>query len=463
MKKQRFVYLLSGLMIFALVGFADNSEAIQIQDLIVVASNSNSASGASGGTDVPMGQGSDQVSLLPEDSEVAEDAYESEYGGYFHPYLNIQGEFTDNLYNLNDNKTDSFITRVSPGIWFALPRKKVIPITITPHNTSAGGLQYQLKDRESTDRYVAYALAGVDLKYYTEDSDLNDTDGVGEGLLRYNFRGGLSLQALDRYSKGEDIFGAETAIRRLRGRFDSNLFMATVDWEITEKLRFKFDYSNFYLNYDEQVWNFKNRSDNAGDLYGFFQFSEKTSVFLEYKYIDVAYDVASLSDNTQNLLYGGISWDTTDKLTLLFKVGYQDKAFDNEVYEDYDGLALDFQTTYRYSEKTNMEFSFYYVNEESDSTFASDKNVFGLNFGYNQKFSEKLSGTVFFQFENAEYNQTVDNTREDMTVFFRPGVQYLFREWLRGEVAYIYDQRDSNGEIYDYKTNTFLVNLSLAM
>ncbi len=111
-----------------------------------------------------MGQSSEGgVFLLPEqNSSAVEDLFGAE-GGSFHPYLSLEEGYTDNLFNVDSNKSGSSLSRVSPGIWFTLPRKKIIPVIITPHNASPGGLQLQIGDYEGTDRYELYALAGADL------------------------------------------------------------------------------------------------------------------------------------------------------------------------------------------------------------------------------------------------------------------------------------------------------------
>jgi hypothetical protein len=185
--------------------------------------------------DMPMGQDAGgEDSLLPEGSEADDSDLFGMRGGYVHPYITFAGEYTDNLYNFKENKTSNFLTRISPGIWFSLPRTKQIPITIAPHNTSPGGLQLQIKDYEGTDRYQAYALGGLDFNAYSEDSDLNDTDARLEGLYRYNMRGGLSLQVLDRFTYGQDRFEIGSANRRNLRRYTSNLFMGTADYNITE-------------------------------------------------------------------------------------------------------------------------------------------------------------------------------------------------------------------------------------
>ncbi len=419
---------------------------------------------ASGKQPEVLGQDKQQDSLLPEESTAVttRNLFGLE-GGYFHPYLNLYEEYTDNTYNTRTDKIDGLLTRISPGVWFALPRKKVIPISIVPHNTSPGGLRNQLKERDSTDRYTSYALLGADFKIYSEDSDLNDTDVVAEGLFRYNFRGGLSLQILDRYTMAEDTFGFETLERPTqRPRFDSNFLMASAEWEPTAKLRFKLDYSNFLLEYEEDFDEFKNRIDNGVDVYAYYIYSIKTSFFFQYKFIDVAYDVATENDSDQHFYFGGVKWDTTEKLSLLFKAGLQDREFDNSEFESVNELALDLQITYRFTEKTVMDLSVYRANEETDSTVASDRSVWGVTFNYNQKFTEKISASLNVRFEDAEYSQLIEEERDEQTIRVRPAAQYLFKEWLRAEVAYEYEEVFSTQEIFEYRTNTAMFGINLA-
>ncbi len=452
----------------------DNAQAIQINKLTVVAANEvqpavAATSPATVGQDMPMGQSAEgQPSLLPENAGVVNDknVFGLE-GGYVHPYIHLTGSWTDNLYNLDTVKTSNFLTTVSPGIWFSLPRKKEIPIAIAPHNSSPGGLQQQLKEAEGTDRYIAYALGGLDFKNYSESSDLNTTDGILEGLFRYNMRGGLSLQILDRFTRGEDRFDIGSVPVVNQSKYKSNIVMATADWQMTEKVRAKLDYSNFSLNYDEAVDAFKVRNDNTLNLYGYYDYSVKTSFFLEGQYIDVSYDTATENDNKQKYIFGGIDWKTTEKLSLMAKAGVQKKSFDNsgtgDIRGDYSGLAMDLQTGYKFSEKTQFSLDVYRTNEETDSTLASGKTVLGAKLGYQQKFTDKLSATLGITYEDADYNQLVDQSRDDKRFAVSPAVQYLFREWLKAELSYTFEKRDSTDDLFDYQTNTIFADLAFTM
>lgn len=462
MKNLKWCAVLFGVVVWVFATNPCELNAMEIDDLMIVAANDVTPKPL----DAPVGQTGQETSLLPEDADIASDSdILGVKGGYFHPYLNIYGEWSDNLYNdIDGEEVDSFMTRVSPGIWFSLPRKKVIPISLSPHNSTPGGLQNQLKESGDADRFMSYALIGGDFKYYDENSNLDDFDFVAEGLLRYNFAGGLSLQLVDRYTESEDEFSYITVTRdEQRPRFDSNFLMATIDWDVTEKLSFKFDYTNFSLGYDEIEDQYKDRSDNAYDIYGKFAVSEKTTVFLQYRYVDIEYDVATVNDSTQDFYYGGINWQTTEKLSLMLKLGSQERDFEDSTKDDPSGTAIDFQVNYRYSEKTGGGLSLYKLNEETDSTEASDKDVFGVRISYAQEFTEKLTGSIDFTYEDADYSQLVEEERDEQTISIRPALQYTVQEWLRFELAYKYEDVSSTQDIEEYTTNVIMFGVNLAI
>ena len=412
------------------------------------------------------GSQSGQESLLPED-DTASEAY-GVAGGYVHPYITLAGEWTDNLFNVNADEKSNFLGTLSPGIWFALPRTKEVPISITPHNTAAGGLQYQLEEytRDEFNRFNAYLLGGLDFDFYSEDSDLNVTNGRLEGLVRYNMKNGLALQILDRYSRDTDRFDIGAVARNTQRRYYSNLLGITADWEISERLRVKANYGNFYLEYDEDADAFLNRDDNAIALYGYVNYSEKSSFFLNYEFADVAYeDLFNQKDNNQHFIYVGWDWDSTEKTALLVKLGYQKKEFaDNSVFtDDPSEFVFELQLEHDFTQKTKLLSIISRKIEETDSFIASQKTVLGLWLNLIHEFTDRLTGLVDFRFENADYDQIVAQERDDDRYFIRPAVQYVFNDWFMGEVAYSYEKRDSTADLWDYDTNTFYLLLNFAL
>ncbi len=456
--------LCSGLAAFCGLVLSGNVQAMQIDKLAVVAANDIKPA-SQDGQDVPMGQSATgQGSLLPEETGTGEGAsLFGLKGGYVHPYVTLQEAFTDNFYRVHSNTTSSSTTSISPGIWFAVPGKKEIPVAINPTNTAPGGFQSQFKDHEGTDRIQAYARAGMDLNYYSTNSDLNSTGAVLEGMVRYNMPSGLSLQLVEQYRHGEE--GFSTSVPGQQAKYNSNLMLGTVDWNMTEKFRTKLEYSNFVMDFDSG-YSFRNRVDNALDLYQYYKYSVKTAFFLEDKLVDVHYDTDSANDNTQNFIFGGIKWDTTKKLSILAKGGLQTRNFDNSGpgRKDFSGLAVDVQTEYRPTIKTKLTLDLYRMDEETDYTIASGKLVTGARFGYAQYYTNKISGSLDALYENADYAELpAQPTADQNRIFLRPAVQYHFRDWLTGEVAFEYDNRDSTYSPFSYQADTLLFNLKFAL
>ncbi|RUM40646.1 MAG: hypothetical protein DSY80_09945 [Desulfocapsa sp.] len=425
---------------------------------------------------MPMGQSANgSQSLLPEDDILTNDdeLFGTEGGGYFHPYISIAEEYTDNLFNLNTNETSSFLTTISPGIWLALPSRKDIPLSIAPNNTSAAGLQAALDDYTTFDRMNIYLLGGLAYKMYSTESGLNDFDGRLEGLFKYNLRNGLSFQVVDSFNRNQDRFDIQNSSVEDKRRYYSNLAMADADWAFTEKLRAKVEYSNFYLDYDQKDDNWLNRTDNAVSVYGFYKYSLKTSLFMQYQYVDVAYDVNSLKDSDYNYLYGGFNWITTDKTALHFKLGYQKREYKNsdvntavKEYKNGNDTTWSLQTAldYYFTEKTKLIISLNHAIEETDSYDSLDKKVLTGNIHYEQEFKENFIGMCDFRYENADYTQFLrEENRDDDRFMIRPALQYVMKDWLMAEVSYTYDMRNSTDDYFDYKTNIVSISLNGAL
>lgn len=402
---------------------------------------------------------------LPEDSVT--ETY-GPTGGYIHPYVSLVGEYTDNLFNVADNEKTNFLVRVSPGIWLSLPRTKEVPVTITPHNSAAGGLQYEMEEyaRDEFDRFNAYLLGGLNFEWYSENSDLDTITGRLEGLVRYNMKNGLSLQILDRYSRDDDKFDVGNNEERNSQRtYDSNLLGLAADWEISERLRAKVNVANFYLNYDEEPDTFLDRIDNSIGLYGYLNFTEKHAFFINYDFVDVSYDTDfQEKDNQQHFIYLGWDWNSTEKTQLLLKLGYQQKDCGDSTIctENPSEFAFELQAEHDFTRKTKLLTIVSRKMEETDSAVASGKTVLALWLQFSHEFSDFFTGLIDVRYENADYDQLIAVEREDREFFIRPSMQYNLNDWFMAELAYSYNTRDSTDDQFDFDNNTVYLFLNFA-
>lgn len=472
-----FLFLVSPLLI-------NNAESsrLTIDKMVVIAQNES----VFPVKDIPMGQGptGSSESLLPEDNTLSDsdDLFGTKGGGYVHPFLSIAGEYTDNLFNVDRDKSSNFLTTLTPGIWLAFPQTKEVPLTIAPNNSTSGGLQVALPDYQGFERFNAYLLGALNFLYYSEYSDLNDYDVNVEGYLKYNLRSGLSFQVIDHYTRSQDRFDIGNFIGtdidstneadRIKRRYYSNIAIGTISWDITEKIGLKADFSNFFLDYNEDEDKFLNRDDNALSLYGIFTYSPKTSLFLEYRYIDVSYDTETQKDNEQDFVYGGIAWVASTKTQLRFKAGYQMREYkdntintisENSPESNNDSLAFELDISYAVTEKTSTALALHHEIDETDSYAALDKKILGGVFSYKQEFFENFIGMIGFTYENAKYNQVTAPKRHDDRYIVRPALQYIFSDWLMAELAYTWEKRDSTDELYLYDSNTIAISLNSAL
>jgi len=407
-------------------------------------------------------------------------------GGLFHPYLSLTGEWTDNIYNIDRDEQSGLLTTVSPGIWFGYPRLNEIPPGLTPHNTAVGGSRFSSSGSSSFDRFQAYVLGGLDYKSYSDNADLNYTAWRMEGLFRYNMPVGMSFQIQDRLTRdrdrfdlgsftpedfsiaGGDVFLVSTP-SRIRNYY-SNLARLAVMLNISENYSLLFHYYNFYLDYDDAVNEWLNRTDNRYSLNLNYTFSPKTSFFLEYSFADVRYETDTLNNGSDNFYYGGIKWNGTAKTTLTAKGGYQVKESDAPGLEDYGTFSMEMMLSYLMTDKTKLTMGMYKALEESDSITSSGKDTVVARIRYDQNLSLRLKGNVELWYEISDYQgftgtaiEGFADNRDDKDFQVRPGVQYIFRDWLMAELAYSFENRNSTDNLFDFTTQTIFLSLNATL
>ncbi len=422
-------------------------------------------------------------------------------GGKLHPYLSIRGEYTDNLYNVNVDEKTNFLTVISPGIWFATPSTTAVPITIAPRNTASGGLRLAVQEKDSFNRFQSYFNIGWDFEMYSENVDLDATNYHAEGMLQFNLKSGLSLRVLDRYSQDQDKFDVnsytlsdvtlatdEISLSNPSNvrRYKNNAAGAALNWDVTEKITARLDYTNFLLKYDGATNEWLNRTDNSFSGYLYYNYSVKTSIFAEYRYVDAHYndghngmnpndDDVQTRDNQQNFMYGGIDWQATGKTSLMIKAGYQDKSYDAEEFSTDNTFSYEVVGKYRVTEKTSLNLSVYKALEETNTFETYGKDTTRVTLSYHQRIFNRLTAAVNFGYTHDDYAQNYSD-KEDIDIFLKflpdgreddrytikPSLQYVFRDWLMGELSYSYDTRDSSLDLYTYDSNTFMLSLHSA-
>jgi len=413
---------------------------------------------------IPVGQ---TETTLPTGQEAGIDAdIFGKKGGRLHPFLRLEERYTDNLYNTSTNEQDEFITSAAPGIWIALPANREKLLDIGTSTTSPGGLQLSRIKPEATRRLQSYLLYSPEFVFYSTNSRHNATNHKAEGLFQYNFQGGLALDVVDQFTVQHQA--NNNGISENLDKYKDNLFNILAIYDPSAKIRFRLDYANYFLKYDGVVNEYMNRTDNSFSAYLFYRIKPKTSVFVEYEFSDIDFDEFLDSNSIENRYYAGVQWDITAKSRGRLKLGYLEKDFDRTWVDDQDGFSFEVQTQHNFTPKRALQVNGFKRFNESNLIGSFSFSTTGGTLAWLQRFTEKWSGTLTGSYTNDKYNGDfttggVTDQREDDTFYIAPALRYEIQEWLSFDLAYIYTDRNSNFDVFDFVNNTLFLRVELSL
>ena len=394
-------------------------------------------------------------------------------GGYIHPSLTVGGIYSDNIFNTEKDKRDDFIWVISPEIWLALPgtRIKLVDLPVSPKTPA--GFTLSRSNPEAFRRYQTYLSYGADFYRYTDYTEEDKESHRLEGLFQYNFRGGLSIELVGQYVDTFDPVGVAPFTRH--DEYTEGLFNAILSYDITEKFKLRLDFTHIDHNYEDRPLDEipligRDRQDNGYSGYLFFKIRPKTSIFAQYRFIDIDYDINVLADDSdEHHYFGGVQWRLTPKSKGSLKLGYGVKDFhDNEELDDESNFIFEGEFRHLFTPKTSLSLAGF---GRTDETTIYDTNyvlTYGLSAQYNQRITEKLTGHLFFTYAWDQYQGeiTFDNEtkeREDDLIRIRPSLRYEFTRWLMADAAYMYTKRESNFSIFDFSENRFSLRISVSL
>jgi hypothetical protein len=407
-------------------------------------------------------------------------------GGYLHPFLGIREEYTDNVYNIEMDKVENFLTTVSAGAWLSVPRLHELPLYLVPHNAAVGGARYLAPGNDSFERFQTYLRGGIDYKTFSADSELDYTAWHLEGMYQQNLPAGISFRVMDRYSRDQDRFdigsfqpedfvvasgsiSVRTTPSQIRN-YASNQAIFSTSVAMGERFSALVNFINFFLDYEDNEDEWLDRTDNSLGLVLSYKYSPKTSFFLEYDRADIAYSRNTGNDSENSFFYGGINWQGSAKTSLVAKGGYQLKQYDIEDTEDSGTFSLEGQLNYLITDKTKIGFNLYRMLEETDSLQNRGRETTAARLRYDQRFTYRIQGGLELGYEQNDYdgfaraqaNFPAGEGRRDARYLVRPSFNYFFRDWLIAELAYAFEDRNSTDTYYDFTSQTVLLSINAA-
>ena len=384
-------------------------------------------------------------------------------GGYLHPFLSITEYYTDNVFNTRNETKGDLVTIISPGIWLAVPHVYEKLLSIDTSNIAPGGFNLSRFTPESFKRYQTYLFYNADIEQFSKYSSENTTSHKVDGLFQYNLRGGLSIDLTDQFLSSYDIRG--TGVSTELDKFKTNLTDLILTYNVGEKIKFRVDYSNFHVDYDASRNDFRDRDDNAIFAYIFYKFQPKTSLFIEYEFIDIEYKKNILSNSEEHHYFGGLQWDITAKSKGSIKAGYGTKYFNGSAIGDSNDFILEAQIDHKFTPKTSLIIKASRKTNETNISTTDFIRSNNIEVEYVQRLTGKITGDVDLSYTNDKYKGGLifgskTKEREDNLFSGAFALQYKFKEWLQTDAGYIYTRRDSNFPDFNYTNNIVFIKIT---
>jgi len=356
-------------------------------------------------------------------------------GNYFFPYFNFAIGHDDNIYESSTNATSSNIYISTPGFKLQSNQGSVVwqlgyeaPIgrfTGAQNNNYVDQNALATVDIALSSR--SYLRVGAD--YIRGHDPIGSTDTPsGTYPNKYKLGGGGALFA----------YGAPGA----EGRFEIAYAMA----------------QKRYLNNPQYTDSLSRDTDTYGAAF-YWRVMPKTYLIAEARFNDYNYlQPTTPGDNNVRRYFVGVTWEATAKTTGTIKLGTFQQRFDNTV-PDNNETSWEAQITW--TPLTYSKFDLFSSKQPTQATGLGDAiNVTATGLAWRHDWNSKLSTGLSYIYSNDDY-VGFDRTDKVNTIGFKVG--YQMRRWLDLGFEYIYVDRDSNLNQYDYTRNRYFFTLGLTL
>lgn len=385
--------------------------------------------------------------------------------GFIRPFLSLTEYYTDNLFRTKDDKHSDYVTVISPGILISVPGMKEIAITETS-NISPGGFPSGRFIKRYPGRLQSYLFYSADIEFYSKLSSKDFVSHRAEGMLQYNFRGGLSIDLFNQFAKSYDDWG--TGEFFTRDEYTSNLLSLAISYEMSDKTLLRFDYSNYNLNFKDALNSFRDRKDQYLSGYLFYKVRPQLALFGQYEFIDIDYEEPVLSGSREHNFYCGARWKISEKTMGYLKAGYGIRGFDISDMKNEKGFLFETLVDYKFTPKTSLKLSASRKNNETDISRAEYIVSDNIRAVYMQKLTSKITANINLSYTDDKYKGivTIDGISKKLQdIYYKAGVSfdYALRERLKIRLGYDYSRRNSNFDIFDYTANMVFMKIAFSL
>lgn len=369
---------------------------------------------------------------------------------HLHPFMGVAEMYTDNVFRTNSKRSD-FFTTLAPGIQAQLPMG----------------------------RHIFVADYRTNLQFYHRTPSNNVQDQTASGLLEFNLASGLKLDLRGEHKLGHDPRGTAVDLLNVEvNKWTTNGFTGRAEYQggqigialTTQTLRWT------YLNNDQGI--IRDRLSNYAGLRFSGNVSPNTSALLDFSASQDIYDQNKNLDNAIYTISTGARWEATGVTGGEVLVGYQFLKFTRaqvnqpgpilSLYRRDDdsagnlfvagklywlpisGLTITLQP-YRTIQQTVVAGTSFFT--------ATGVNLTGV-----RELTERMDLTLTLGYEHDGFSTPAGATantppRSDTIKNAAIGLNYRAVKWLGVGLQYVFEDRNSNVNVFNYQANTVMVSL----
>ena len=354
---------------------------------------------------------------------------------WFKPVFGVKEEFDDNIFLTGSDESSDWVTTIAAGLNFE-PR---------------------LNRHELTASYI------VDFEMFADNSDQNNTNQTvdAEGTLNFN---NWRVEANTLLRHFENRTGSEDTARVPRTNDITNV-----------KLIYAFNKLDIGLNYAYRLENY--RSDNGVGTYAgqaltyqdldsnehsgeaelAFQFWPKTELLFSGRSGALTYDTGKKSDSKYYDFLAGLRGQFFARGEIEGKIGYRAQNYEDSS-QDFDSVIFRASLVEKFNDKDTLTIDFDRTSHSTiyqQNAYFKSTNVVGkFAHVFNNRVTGRATGAFWFnKYPTETTEDTKTDKREDTLWEIGTGVSYKLPRRGTVDLDYIYTEKSSNFQTYDYKDN----------
>ncbi|MDD4900179.1 MAG: outer membrane beta-barrel protein [Candidatus Omnitrophica bacterium] len=343
---------------------------------------------------------------------------------YWHPYLEIETKYEDNIY-LTPSRSSDVITTYTPGI-------KFISLGDNKHfEMDAGAKLNSFYHHWTNNTQNPFITFFVDNTYGRNYLKLDEA-------FRYETTPNSSIVA---DTSGFNVY--QYNVFNLKVGREMNLF--SIEPSVTR--------NDYFYRKDFKRDNSYN--ETIPTLTGYYQIAPKTRLLAEYDHGIVRYPKkpSHSKDNSYNQFWFGIKGDITTKINGFMKAGYQFRKFNNG--GDWNKPVLGFDLSYQFKERTSILLKLLKTTAQSDYNNQNyyERNRLDLGLVHQFASNPKLLFRMESFYEYDDFPSPVDPaTKERLDNLFgiSTALKYDLQRWFYTLLKYEWKEDYSNLDANTY-------------